>query len=167
MKDKLIRLAIVLAMLGLVAGCAQMKITRLTSSDTYTEGLRFYRPKPYLLVTIDAEGKLAGQLISLPDRKEEYVVQQRVGIGSSKLSVTLDGGWNLVALGHDLDTKVPEMITALSGALGSAVFSESKQASSVNFKIHLFEIVYDESGAITHLKQVPGPNSPAPGGPDR
>ena len=83
-----------------------MSVTR-TSDATYTEGIRFYRSRPYLLVARNADKGLAAQLVYLPDKTQEYVVKQRPGIGSSDLSVTLEGGWNLTALGHKLDTKVP------------------------------------------------------------
>jgi hypothetical protein len=92
-------------------------ITRVTDSTPYRDGLRFYRPEPYLLVIRDTSGTLQASVISLPNRDQEYVLRKRGGIGATEVSATLEGGWNLTQFGSKTDTKIPEMITAFAGAL--------------------------------------------------
>ena len=139
----------VIVLMPLIAGaCSSMSVTR-TSDATYTEGIRFYRSRPYLLVARNADKGLAAQLVYLPDKTQEYVVKQRPGIGSSDLSVTLEGGWNLTALGHKLDTKVPEMLTAITGLVKS-VGGPSDSGDYVG----LYRIDYDDGGMVTGLTRI-------------
>lgn len=103
----------------LMAGCSTVEITRVSDS-AYSDGLRFYRPASYLLVTKDKEGNLQTFVISLPNKNEEYVIKPKVRLGTAEVNVTLEGGWNLTQLGTRLDTKIPETITALTGTLQAA-----------------------------------------------
>lgn len=126
-----------------------------TSNGTYTDGLRFYRPHPYLLVTEGSDG-IKSQIVYLPDKSQEYVVRQNVGIGSSDLSLTLENGWNLTALGHKLDTKVPETLTALAGLakLGAAADIPPGTKSTPSAKIGLYRVIFNDEGGVTGLKRV-------------
>ena len=47
----------------LMTGCAGVEITKITPKNADKEGIRFYRPWPYLLVTEDANGKFQTQNI--------------------------------------------------------------------------------------------------------
>lgn len=101
----------------LLAGCAQVEIAQITKENPYKGGLRFYRPHPYLLVTKDKDGNLHSTIIWLPDKNEEYVLKVKSGIGSVNTQVTLTDGWNLTGLNETRDSKIPEMVTAITGAL--------------------------------------------------
>lgn len=154
-----------------LAGCARMKVTRLTAESDYEDGIRFYRPVPYLVLTKDAKGALAANVISLPDKNQEYVIQQEVGIGTSNLTVTLDQGWNLVALGHELDSKVPEMITALTGAAGALPFKAGGGSSRSSVQVALYRFVVKD-GIVIGLERLsedtlvgPAPTEEGQGGP--
>lgn len=103
----------------LFSGCATVEITKITDS-TYRDGLRFYRPEPYLLVTKDGQDKLQTSLIYLPNKKQEYALRTTVGIGTVDMSATLKDGWNLTDIGAKIDSKVPETIEAITGALKAA-----------------------------------------------
>jgi len=88
-------------------------------------GIRYYRPKPYLLLQPVAEGKdndqhVAISLEYLPDYTEEYSINVRPGLGSANVSVKLDDGWNLTSLNQELDTQTDEIIGAVGGVLGNA-----------------------------------------------
>ena len=87
------------------------------------EGLRFYRPKPYLLVAPEGDGSGRRVRISLeylPDFAEEYAVQIRSGLGINATSVQLEDGWNLVALDEQLDAQVDEQIRAFADLIQAA-----------------------------------------------
>jgi len=68
MRNKLL----VVTLLAMLAGCAGIKIVKVT--DDSTEGLRFYRPEPYLIVTSSST-----TIQWLPNFKQEYAVQVRSG----------------------------------------------------------------------------------------
>ncbi len=101
----------------LTIGCAGVEISKITPENPYKEGLRFYRPYPYVWVTKDKDGDLQGTIVWLPDRSEEYVIRVKSGIGSVDSKFTLQDGWNLTGLNETRDSKTPEMINALRGSL--------------------------------------------------
>lgn len=96
-------------------GCASTTVTRHPGPNDC--GVRFYRPKPYLLVTPaggNSPQAVQIKLEYLPDFSEEYSIHIRSGLGANKTKVTLDQGWNLTKLDYDVDSKVPENISAVA-----------------------------------------------------
>jgi hypothetical protein len=67
------RLLVASALLA-VAGCSTVEVKPFDPTS-YQDGLRFYRPEPYLLVTREDDGTLRSMIIYLPNKKEEYVVR--------------------------------------------------------------------------------------------
>jgi hypothetical protein len=67
------RLMVALAFLA-VTGCSTVEVKPFDPTS-YQDGLRFYRPEPYLLVTRENDGMLRSMIIYLPNKKEEYVVR--------------------------------------------------------------------------------------------
>lgn len=104
---------------AIFSACANVEIIGVTDS-TYKDGLRFYRPEPYLLVTKDKDEKLQTSVIYLPNKTQEYALRTVLGIGAIEMNATLTDGWNLTVIGAKIDSKVPETITALAGALTAA-----------------------------------------------
>ena len=104
---------------AMFSACATVEIIKVTDS-AYEDGLRFYRPEPYLLVTKDKEEKLQTSVIYLPNKTQEYALRTKPGIGAIEMSATLTHGWNLTEIGAKIDSKVPETITALAGVLTAA-----------------------------------------------
>src|SRR5262249_10468075 len=74
-------------------GCAWAGAMR--AADEGDTGIRYWRPKPYLLVTpADPTGRMVNlKLEYLPDFSEEYSLHLR-----GKASVALKDGWNLVGV---------------------------------------------------------------------
>ncbi|HHK42491.1 MAG TPA: hypothetical protein ENJ50_08740, partial [Planctomycetaceae bacterium] len=104
-------------------GCLP-RTTVVANPGPRDKGIRYYRPKPYLLVQ-PAEGPVAGgqvtiELQYLPDFSEEYSIHVRSGFGINNTSVTLEDGWNLVAIEQELDSRVAEQISALGDLLDAA-----------------------------------------------
>ena len=130
----MMRLLVVLALLILAGqiGCTPRTIVRKNpiASD---QGVRYYRPKPYLLVT-PVEQIVAGQkdtsqpgpnfvqiqLQYLPDFSEEYSITVKSGLGTNNTSITLEDGWNLTAIGQDLDSQFDENVRAVADLVDTA-----------------------------------------------
>ena len=90
-----------------------------------SDGIHYYRPKPYVLITETQATKDAGascvvDIKYLPDYSQEYVIVPHYWIGSVALKPTLTDGWNLTNFDSTVDTKVPETLNAFA-ALMSAV----------------------------------------------
>jgi hypothetical protein len=101
----------------LLFGCANIKVVKIDDHNQNQKGLRFYRPHPYLVIGRDKNDALTGQILWLPNLKEEYAIVSTPGIGDTDLKVTLENGWNLTQYGESIETRLPEMIGEL-GDLG-------------------------------------------------
>lgn len=126
----ILKVCTVIALCGL-CGCSQVIVEQYKPTE-YKNGIRFYRPQPYILVsqTKDDKGSPTGNSISvvyLPDPTQEYVIRVDAGFGSVSMKPTLTDGWNLVGLDTTIDTKIPETITALVGAAKLGVAPGAKQ----------------------------------------
>ena len=133
----------------LMAGCAHVEITKITDEKSYKEGLRFYRPHPYLWVTKDDEGALQSTIIWLPNKKEEYVIKVKGGIGTVDMKSTLENGWNLTEFGETRDSKTPDMITALTGSIQG--MTSKGLLEELDFIPGLYKFTFDEKGLIDSL----------------
>jgi hypothetical protein len=109
--------------LGL-SGCGPRIIVR-QNPCAEDPGLRYYRPKPYLLISaLEKDTNAATDFVSitldyLPDFSEEYAIDVRPGLGLAEVSVGLEDGWNLVSLNQKLDSQTDENIKATGELLKS------------------------------------------------
>jgi len=97
-----------------LAACSHVRVERVTPERPYRDGVRFYRPWPYLLVTEDRHGAVTAEVVYLPDRSEEYVMAPRVRLGSVELEASLEDGWNLTEIGADADPEVADTLAAMA-----------------------------------------------------
>ena len=134
----LVRNCVLVALLLVLSGCAELQVKRLAANDTTSEGVRYYASQPYLLVTIQpsasamaSDKPAAGlakvsqpavqtQIIWLPKINEQYAVRVKPGWGTVDGSVSLQNGWMLTDLGSTMDSKLTETITAISGLINNA-----------------------------------------------
>jgi hypothetical protein len=123
----------------LLIGCASVTVRKVPTGDNDSlEGVRFYRPAPYLMVSDSsseskqtsaqaAKGPSAKTLqysvIWMPDLSQEYVIQVKSGLGSVTFNPTLENGWNLTGLNATADSKTAELLTALTGFVPKALSS--------------------------------------------
>ena len=102
-----------LAALGFLAGCAQLEF----SDGWVSGGAHYYDPVPYVLVTVGKDCMADAKLIMLPGVPK--TVSLKSGYGSANLSANFQNGM-LASVGQQTDTKIPETITALTGAASAA-----------------------------------------------
>ena len=168
---------------GLLAGCSSVSVIK--DPGPGDRGIRFYRPKPYLLVTpADATGRMVKLKIEyLPDYSEEYSVHPK---GKKPPQVQLKDGWNLVAVGGPAPPEKPDEAPPPAAPVDPMKVPEYVVAAS-NVPIGLYEAVFDTDGGKKYLKGwryvgfsalgggspigvdpscARGPNSPGCGGPD-
>jgi len=143
-------------------GCASVKVEPVQPGAN-ADGLRFFRPAPYLLVATTEAGqsgkpgqanrKVTYQLIWLPDYSKEYRIHHTGFIGSASLKVKLDSGWQLTELGIDRDTKAPDMVkegTGLAKALGVAASAKNGEELGPG----LYRLQYGADGNVESLEKV-------------
>jgi hypothetical protein len=78
-----------------------------------TQGVRFFRPYPYLWITASDKGACQMSIVYLPKMDEEYIITADAGIGSVNMGPHLTNGWSLTALTAGADSKANEMVTAI------------------------------------------------------
>jgi hypothetical protein len=111
----------------LCAGCASVSVRRLDKGDAgYDEGVRFYRPWPYLSITKEVGANnaktLKAEIVMLPDAdpSNEYVVQWSAGwFGTTNPNVTLSEGWNLTGFNSKVEAGTSALLTSLAGVATS------------------------------------------------
>ena len=112
----------------LAVGCATTTVRK--NPGQHDRGLRYYRPKPYLLIDRAKKGELDDQglvkgfeyvngmvdikLEWLPDFSEEYSIHVRTGIGTNTTDVTLTDGWRLDKIDVNVDSKATEFVEQLT-----------------------------------------------------
>ncbi len=109
-------------------GCSP-RVRVIASPGPKDQGVRYYRPKPYLLVepsgttvtdskknvTLSPSDEFVSiRLEYLPDFSEEYAINVSPGLGDADVKITLEDGWNLTSLNQDLDSQFDENVTAIS-----------------------------------------------------
>ncbi|MCA9264228.1 MAG: hypothetical protein KDA60_10290 [Planctomycetales bacterium] len=151
------RFALLLAMISLgMAGCWLPQTTVHKDPGPHDCGVRYYRPKPYLMVkplaNDDGEpvtGHVTIEQVVLPDYSEEYSIHVRSGLGVNNTSITLNDGWNLTALNIETDSKFAESLEAtaeLVDAIPSLTASKDTPATNmvvraINVPMGLYEAV--------------------------
>ncbi|MHB8174400.1 MAG: hypothetical protein ACYDFU_08095 [Nitrospirota bacterium] len=169
MKRKIVNImqAVLLTVpLILLTSCASVTATKVT--DDHTEGIRYYRPAPYLLVSDSfanvssatkkgefENNKYAVSIIYLPDISQEYAIKASGGLGTANLKLTLQDGWNLVSTEQSVDSKTSEIITAFGGILGSATNLPKSFVPSEKDNIPgIYKFEFGKDGKISGVKQV-------------
>lgn len=106
-------------------GCTVTSVRQ--NPGEHDKGFRFYRPKPYLMVTPAGgdTGTNAPEFVKLemkmmPDFSEQYSIHPRAGFGDNTTNLTLDEGWNLTKIDAKLDSKTDENIKSIAGFVKSA-----------------------------------------------
>lgn len=112
-----------------LGGCSPRTVVKKDPLPS-DSGIRFYRPRPYLLVSPSAgNSPNAGsevnsvdlQIQYLPDYAEEYSIDFRPGIGINQTQIDLENGWNLVGLNSKLESGASTLASStaeLVGAIG-------------------------------------------------
>lgn len=116
-------------------GCTPKIIVRQhpTADD---QGIRYYRPKPYLLISaLSKDANASTDYVSitldyLPDFSEEYSITVKPGLGLADVSIGLEDGWNLVSINQKLDSQTDETIKATGDLLKAVVAPTSGAGQS-------------------------------------
>ena len=120
----------ILLLLAIVCGC-NPRVSVVQNPGPMNRGIRYYRPKPYLLIApAGTTSEIAGnvskrvtepsdqfvsiQLQYLPDFNEEYAINVRSGLGTADVSITLEDGWNLTEINQKLDSQFDENLSAVA-----------------------------------------------------
>lgn len=102
-----------------LSSCAGVKIYNDENCSKENEvGLKFYQPKPFLLVEHHPakDVKIKTSIVYLPDLANERFVKVKNGWGSVEANIAFENGV-LKSFGSISDSKGPETVTGLAGAV--------------------------------------------------
>ncbi len=108
-------LVVLLYLALLLTGCA--KVVIYDGYGRKTKGLTFYESKTYLNLSYDTTGKAKFEFFWLPDHSKKRTAQLKPGFGTASLTLKLANGGQLAEYGSTSDSKIPETITAITGAI--------------------------------------------------
>ena len=161
---RVMRLAVLSAIACAIAlsGCAGLQFYSDQNLQTQETGVKFYYPKPYLLVsrTGAKDNPVQVSVIYLPDQSKPIYAKLKSGYGSADLSLAFQNGI-LTNIGQKTDTKIPETIAALAGMATAAGGLKLGPPNLLGEKpdFTLYEI--DNSSGNSILKEVVLPKSAA------
>jgi hypothetical protein len=104
----------------LLTACTTTTVTK--NPTDCDRGIRYYRPKPYLLIQPVGDSpdrRVSIALHYLPDFSEEYSIRVRAGLGINQTNIALQDGWNLTQISQKLDSQFDENIGAVADLIGS------------------------------------------------
>jgi len=134
----------------------KLEARRIQSDDQ--EGMPYYLPRPYLLVSknfsaIEATGKkttlgkddagathYAYQIVYLPDRCNQYGLKVTPGIGTLETRIQLEEGWKFTGTTLDLDSKTPETIAAVGEPIAALGKAFAREASGADAEVALYDL---------------------------
>lgn len=120
-----------------MSGCASVVVKKVPPENSESiEGVRFYRPVPYLLVSEAASSESASPaakspirsasrflqftIIWMPDLSQDYTIQTKPGLGSIEFNPALEDGWKLTSLNGKVDSKAAEILAAVGTVVPKA-----------------------------------------------
>ena len=133
------RSLVIATLATLLVGCTTtMNVRKVKDTDT-TEGVRYYLPKPYLLVQPAPDGTITVSTVFLPDKDRQYAVQTRTTLGKFKLTMNLSDegflnefGWK--PDGTELTKAAAEQAGTVAKARIDARQQEEKEAKEATQK---------------------------------
>jgi hypothetical protein len=130
-----------------LVSCAHISFHDSNDPKRRNIGVEYYKPKLFLLLTKTAKEGYKADVVTLPDLLQPRYALLHPGYGSSNLSLKLNNGI-LTDVGQQVDTKIPETITALgslaTAAGGLAKLVEGQAVAAEEKPFRLFEIIMRE-----------------------
>ncbi|SAL02140.1 hypothetical protein AWB80_08286 [Caballeronia pedi] len=141
-----LRLAALFAIL--LCSCARISIYSDETFSGKETGIKFYTPKPYLLVarTGAKEKPTEVSVIWIPDLSKPLYAKLETGFGASELTMSFSNGI-LTAVGQKNDPKIAELLNAIGGA-NSAFATASKTRKEASLLQPQAGTVYKAAGDL-------------------
>jgi len=166
MNNKLFNIILIVASsLLLLQGCAGISTKPFMGADDKQEGIRFYEPTPFLIVT-----NLKTQTVMIPNPKRGVAINFKTWLAKHKAEIKAEQG-SLTSLSSDADaTAIPEGIITLMQTLGekaldaaiaaaksgagAAAMGDSVDGTITN-KEGIYEFKFDKDGNFVGLIKQP------------
>ena len=155
-----ITLLIITVIIIFLSGCASVQIYSKSDLKDRT-GLRFYNPKPYLLVEMKSEKDMTVKtsVIYLPDLTNPQYLKVKPGFGSNELKMAFTNGI-LNSYGLTNSSDIPAVVNSLAGLISKgseavkqiSTLSVPSQPGQEENNFVFYEIVFTTEGTV--LKKI-------------
>ena len=150
------------------SGCSGLEVYSTADLKGEPTGIKFYTPKPYLVVgRTPGDKTVEVKVVHLPDLEHPLYARLRSGMGFSKYTFTVNESGTLQTVNQEVDMKLPETLSNLATLVKAF---ERKEARGSEPTFEMFEVLV--KGGVTTLRRVdvppvkpPDTNQPTPNPP--
>jgi len=150
--------AAVLAVALVCSACLGPKLEASKIRSDEQEGMPYYLPKPYLIVSknfdaIQSAGKAsttskpaadesvyAYQIVYLPDRCNQYGLRVSRGVGTLESRIELENGWMFTGTSLKTDSKTPETIAAIGEPIAEIGKAFAREGTPAGAEVALYDL---------------------------
>ena len=124
------RLSIALLLCVALSGCSTLSVKKIDPDDAKTKGVRFSLPRPYLLVTPQADGTIEVSDVYLPDPQATFAAHGASYLATHTLDLEIAGGVLTVATWKADDTGVVAQALETGSAVAKTMLEEQAKAEA-------------------------------------
>ena len=147
------KLLFLIACALIISSCAGVRVTRVSPDNQDEEGIRYYRPQPYLLITRTKDDSIKTTILWLPKMNEQYCISVKSGFGSVKTNFKLENGWNLTEFGQENEIKTGDIVSSISGLLGNILTTKGELKLDVEPGLYAF-VFNEKTGVLERLEKI-------------
>ena len=149
MSRKIHGLAIALIAIA-ATGCSGLEVYSNAELKGEQTGIKFYTPKPYLVVgRTPGDKTVEVKVVHLPDLENPRYAKLRSGIGFAKYTFTVNESGTLQTVNQETDMKLPETLSNLATLVKAF---ERKEAPGQQPTFEMYEVIVKDGK--TTLKKV-------------
>jgi len=129
-----------IALIAIAAtGCSGLEVYSNAELKGEQTGIKFYTPKPYLIVgRTPGDKTVEVKVVHLPDLENPRYAKLRSGIGFTKFTFTVNESGTLQTVNQETDMKLPETLSNLATLVKAF---ERKEAAGGLPSFEMYEVV--------------------------
>ena len=129
-----------IALIAIAAtGCSGLEVYSNAELKGEQTGIKFYTPKPYLVVgRTPGDKTVEVKVVHLPDLENPRYAKLRSGIGFTKYTFTVNESGTLQTVNQETDMKLPETLSNLATLVKAF---ERKEAPGQQQTFEMYEVI--------------------------
>jgi hypothetical protein len=140
---------VAIALVAIAAtGCSGLEIYSNAELKGEQTGIKFYTPKPYLVVgRTPGDKTVEVKVVHLPDLENPRYAKLRSGIGFTKYTFTVNESGTLQTVNQETDMKLPETLSNLATLVKAF---ERKEAPGEKDTFEMYEVIVKDGKTTLH-----------------
>lgn len=127
------------ALTGALASCASLTVTQVTpTNDATVKGVRYFLPKPFIVIAPQADGTVSATVVYLPDKDREYAIESNSTLSSYAFQASTDPEGLLTGVQYNTNTAtLPAQAAASTGAgIAAALNYQAAEATAIQTQVN-------------------------------